>query len=418
MRSFQKTKGGEYLKTHGYFGRDRNKSIEIDSPQNEYYEKISAGLGILQVLLYFSLFAFIVLSFFRNTDLITYENFYFFFKDLNASAENTDVFNADSVSYPTSTNQSFSLYRKGLAVAGNNNVTVFTATGRQTVSYSIHYQNPVAVGSGRYLLVYEMGGERYSLYNSYTQIHSGKSEFPIYGAAMSDSGMYALLSASDTHISVVSLYNDHFALINRYSKNEYVMDVAINEKGTKLALLSSTATSGLFESKLTFYTPREAVEDVTVRVCDSLALSCAFTDGGGVGILCSDRVSYVSADATVTMEFLFDGREALCAALDKEGLAVCLKSSDISQKNDIIVFDKNGKMLYNESVPRKVEQIGRFEHSIFLLNSNGLTRIDVSEHTVTDYPCITDQCSILAVDKDEVLLCSPQKADYIQFSNP
>ena len=405
------------MKIRSAFRRESKESIEIDSPQNEYYEKISAGLGIFQVVLYLSLFAFVVLSFFRNTNLITYENFYFFFKDLNASAENADVFSADSVSYPTATNQSFSLYRKGLAVAGNNNVTVFTATGRQTVSHSIHYQNPIAVGSGRYLLVYELGGESYSLYNSYTQIHSGKSEFPIYGAAVSDSGMYALLSGSDTHISVVSLYSSNFALINRYSKNEYVMDVAINEKGTRLALLSSVATGGLFESKLTFYTPREETDGVSVKVSDSLGLSCAFTASGGVGVLCSDSVSYVSAAATVEMSHRFDGREMLCTALNRDGLAVCLRSSDISQKNDIIVFDKNGKMLYNESVPRNAEQISRFEDSIFLLHSGGLTRIDVSQQTVTEYPCATDQCKVLAVDKDEVLLCSPQKADYIQFTD-
>ena len=141
----------------GLSAKEKN-GIALETPQNEYYEKISAGLGIFQVVLYLSLFAFVVLSFLRNTSLITYENFYFFFKDLNASVETVDVMRSDSVSYPTSNRQSFTLYRKGLAVAGENAVTVFTATGRQTVSANVSYQNPIAVGAGKYLLVYEMGG--------------------------------------------------------------------------------------------------------------------------------------------------------------------------------------------------------------------------------------------------------------------
>ena len=95
--------------------RRQKEEPKVEAEQNAYYESISAGLGILQVILYLSLFTFVVLSFFRNTELITYRNFYYFFKDLNASAETVDVFDADSVTYPTSGEQSFALYRKGLA---------------------------------------------------------------------------------------------------------------------------------------------------------------------------------------------------------------------------------------------------------------------------------------------------------------
>ena len=130
-------------------------AAKLERERNEYYENISAGLGIMQVVLYLSLFAFVVLSFLSNTNLITYQNFYHFFQDLNASAERVDIFTHDSVSYSTDEEQSFTLYRKGLAVAGNTGVTIFSATGRQLVSHGIQYNDPVAVGSGKYLLVYE-----------------------------------------------------------------------------------------------------------------------------------------------------------------------------------------------------------------------------------------------------------------------
>ena len=181
------------------------ENLQAEAPQNAYYERISEKLGILQVILYLSLLAFVVLSFFANTNLITYQNFYHFFKDLNASAETVNVLDTDSVSYPMDEEQSFVLYRKGLAIAGNNNVTVFTAAGRQTVSKAISYQNPMAVGNGKYLLVYELGGMQYSLYNSDVQIHSAKTDYPIFGAEVSESGKYALITSSRDYATVVSL---------------------------------------------------------------------------------------------------------------------------------------------------------------------------------------------------------------------
>ena len=203
--------------------RGQKEKIEDQVPHNAYYETVSVRFGLAQVILYLSLLAYVVLAFFTNTELITYQNFYHFFRDLNAGAEQVDIFGADSLSYPTAKEQSFALYRKGLAVAGNNNVTIFSATGRQTLGDSVDYRKPVAVGAGRYLLVYELGGTQYSLYDSNTQMYSAKSEFPIYGGTVSDSGSYALITGSTSYTTVVTLYNNRFSMINRFSKNGYVM---------------------------------------------------------------------------------------------------------------------------------------------------------------------------------------------------
>ena len=172
-------------------------SVRPERPLDAYYESISERFGITQVLLYLSLLAFVVLSLIGNTGLLTYQNFYYFFKDLGASAETVDVLHTDALSYPTDSAQSFTLYRQGLAIAGNTSVTVFTPSGRQAISQKLQYDKPTAEGSGKYLLVYDADSTQYSLYTSYAQVRSGKSRYPIRSAAVSASGAYLLLSASD-----------------------------------------------------------------------------------------------------------------------------------------------------------------------------------------------------------------------------
>lgn len=389
----------------------------VDAPENEYFEKISAGLGILQVVLYLSLFAFVVVSFFANTELITYRNFYYFFKDLNASAETVDVFSSDSVTYPSSADQSFTLYRKGLAVAGNESVTVFTATGRQTVSYNIQYQNPIAVGTGKYLLVYEQGGVSFSLYNSYTQIFSGKSEYPIYGAAVSESGVYALISRSEQYTSVVSLYNSDFILINRYNRNGYVTDVAINAKGTRVALLASMRDTGGLTTTLTLYEPKKTDALATARIGDSVGLSCAFADGGNVSVLCKDRVVIVSSNGEIGTSYDFDGRSILAADMGRDGAVVVLRPTPISQRSDVLVFDRNGRTICRKTLDESAAQVDRVGDSVYLLTRSGIVSLNASSGKTQHYACVTERRSILAVDVGDVLLCSAQKAEYIRFSN-
>lgn len=390
------------------------RRVRLPKPQNPYYERISSALGLLQVFLYLSLFAFVVLSFFGNTDLITYQNFYHFFKDLNASAETVDVFGTDSVSYPTSEEQSFTLYRHGLAAAGNYSVSVFTATGRQTLSAQVQYRHPVAVGAGKYLLVYELGGDQYSIYNSYTQLYSGKSDAPITGAAVSDAGFYAIVSSSESYTSVVSLYNEHFSLINRYNKNGYVMDVSINEKGTLLSILTSQSKGGMFATELMVCEPKKGEALVQKDIASSLGLSCTFTDGG-ISVLCSDEVLLLSTQGERLASCTLPSGALSAVSHSADGLAVYLKATSVWEESRLLVFDENGKLICNEQTDEEILQLSAVGNFLFYTTPSSVVRKNLKSGAVDVTEADTNQKQLLAVEHNVVLLCSRQKAVYIKF---
>ena len=395
----------------------RDKELLSTLPQNEYYESVSSGLGIVQVVLYLSLLAFVVLSFLRNTDLITYRNFYYFIKDLNASAKTVNVWNTDSVSYPTDDKQSFALYRKGLAVAGNNSVTVFTATGRQSISQSISYRNPVAVGTGKYLLVYDLGGTEYSLYNSYTQIFSGETDYPISGAAVSESGTYALITEASEINSVVTLYNSSFERKSAYPKKGYVMDVAISSDGEQIAMVTSTVANGSFHTELTVCKVGEKTERAKLKISDSLALSCIFTEKNTVSVLCSGGVYTFTADGKRLGSHGFGGDTVAAYAITDSGIAVALKTLGTSEKKHILVFDKRGELICNENAPKQVDAMVRQGDTVYLQTAYSVIKLDVNTRKFTERICQTAQRKILAVSESEILLCSPQKAVYLNFDS-
>ncbi len=390
-------------------------AVSVGKARNEYYENISAGLGILQVILYLSLFAFVVLSFLTNTNLITYQNFYHFFQDLNASAERVDIFSHDSVSYATDEEQSFTIYRKGLAVAGNTGVTIFSATGRQLVSHGIQYNDPVAVGSGKYLLVYERGGKQYSLYNANTQMHAGETDYPISGAAVSDSGMYALISSASDANSAVYLYNNRFALINIYKKGGNVLDVSISPDGSRIALLTVSPNKGGVSTSLMLAEPGKGSAIAERVISSSIGMKCHFTDSGKIVALCTTGIAYLSANGELEFFHDFEGKILALTDVSQSGIAVCLKKTEISEKNIIIIFDKNGKIVYNEVVPQSINSLAYCEGVLFWTNFDGVSRLDLGSGQVDFEEYVTDGKKLLALDSKEILLCSPQKAVYITF---
>lgn len=398
------------------FRKQKTTDITPELPQNEYFESVSARLGILQVLLYLALLAFVILSFARNTELITYRNFYHFFRELTTSFEKIDVYKTESLAYSYDEEQSFTLYRKGLAVAGNNAVTVFTETGRQTVSQSLQYRDPVAKGSGKYLLVYELGGTQYSLYNSYTQIHTGVTERPIRGAAVSDCGMFAIVSSSEEHTSVVSLYSSNFALINRYSKQGYVMDLSINDDGSQIAILTSEANAGIYHTKLVLHRPRTEDPGTELKIGNALGWQCSYTADKTLAVLCADGISCIR-DGKVQSFFDLGKLTVTAYSADNNGISVCLRDSVHSEQNQIVLFDKDGKILYNETLPYACREILRAGNAVYILHTAGVSCLDVKAKRITTYLCTTEQKTLLVPNENEILLCSPQKADCIKRSS-
>ncbi len=411
--------GGETLKLpEKKSGKPDNgrEAIQLPKQINGYYEAVSERFGVTQVILYLVLLAFVVASLLGNTGMITYQNLYYFIKDLNASAETVDVLHSNDLNYTADTAQSFTLYRKGLAVAGNSSVTVFTSTGREAINLHLQYQNPVAIGSGKYLMVYELGGTQYSLYNSYTKIHSGKTQSAIRGAQMSQNGMYAIITGSSEYASVVDLYNSDFKPSGRYSYNGYVTDVTIDEKGNRLAVLISEESGSSFSTMLRIYEVGKKEVSLQAAVGDGLGLTCSFTSSGDALALCTNSLRHVRKDGAVTLLRHFDADMLSYADLNEHGGAIVLKKNEKLSENEIIVFDKSGKMLYNETVGKTVDSVVLTENVLFLKQKQGITRIDLRATAATEYSCHTEGLTLLGVDENRVLLCSSQKAVYHTIS--
>ena len=399
--------------------RKRNKTMPVSATSrqaiNPYYEDVSEKFGITQVILFLLLLAFVVVSFLRNMGMITYRNFYYFFKDLNASAESFDFFHTDAVSYSADKNQSFTLYRQGIAVAGKQSVTLFSSSGRQTISEKISYQNPVAVGTGKYLLIYDLGGYQYALYNSHTCVWSGTFSRPIRGADISDSGSFAVITDSAEYLSIVEYYSSNFGLRNRYSYQAYVTDVSINAKGTGLAVLLSNANAGRFATELRLYEPGSDHESARRTISESLGLRCSYTSSGKIAVLTESEISFLNSKGELVSQYSFDGETLKFADLNRYGAALLLSLQDSQSESDVIICNKNGKLLYHEQSDHLYHSLSLTNKALYLLGADGVCKIKTSNGSSEFMELDTARSNIIGLDANRFYLCQPQKAVCYRF---
>ena len=185
---------------------------DFDAAGDTYYATVSAWYKVLERVFLVCLAVFAVVSVTVNFKNITYDNVFYLIKDFNTAVDTENV-KYDTLSYDATADQSFALYRGGLAVVSRSNVSAFTATGRRTLNSNASYSKPFAVSSDKYLLVYDVGDGNMAIYNSFAKVYTEKLNYPITAACFSGSGRFAVLTRSEEYESNAYFYNLYESIV-------------------------------------------------------------------------------------------------------------------------------------------------------------------------------------------------------------
>ncbi len=387
-----------------------------------YYATVSARYKIAQRILILLLVAFLLISIFTNIREITYGNFFYFIRDFG-NAVDIDTTNYETLAYDVYSDQVFSLYRGGVAAVSPSNVSVFTATGRRTLKSRSDFVMPYAVGSEKYLLVYDLSGNSFAVYNSFSKVYTETLEAPVTDGAISDAGVFAVVSSSTEYKSVISVYNDDMKILGKYSKDSYVFDVAVDPEGKRMAVVYYDVGDG--RGKTTFRVfdisnrrssaNKDPDEDriLSETVMDYVfPLSCSFlSDGktafvtnGGIMIYDDEYDLYDSFEFSDTVSAVYTG---------ENGAAVALRTGAVNDVNRIVAFDASGNPLFDENIDESVRELAVEGDHIFIKSDTGAVRVSVRSSEKEVFDCQAGK--LLVYDEATAIICGESKAVYVKF---
>ncbi len=393
-------------------GKEKLK-IEYASPRNEYYGRVSDRYGTLQMLLLVLLTVFVLVALLINSEWISYENFYFFVSDFGSYLTDGDS-DIEGIIYNTDSFSDFEIYGNKIAVAGTSGMTLYTSSGREVFTDSDVIGDPELEMSKRYMLLYDAGGKEYRIYNLFTEVYSETIDFPIYGSTVADNGSYAIITGDGQHITCVKIYNRRFEEIQTIGRASYITGVSMTPSGDKTAVLSYSQKNGKFITHLYLTKTNKSEPYAEITLKDSFPLYCSYTERGYINLVCDDRiVSFDSYGKQVNEYIIQDGYSVLKAECNESGSAVVLTREN---EKTVLVFDKGGKLTYNNILNESIESISLYEKYIFIMSPYKIIRIDIqSGKKVTADKGINSKARMLIRDEDEVYLCMDSSIKYIKI---
>lgn len=323
--------------------------IDFSSPSIPYYTELADVFSVAKMIFYIVLFVFLLSSIIFGSKLITYSNLYYLVKDINAAADASDA--ANYLGYPTSgAEQSYALYRDGLVIAGEDEITVISASGKQTLSDNVAYSSPVVCASDKYFVAFGRGERSFSVYNSFVRIYSEITDYPIYEAEISDSGTFAVVTRTREYKSEVNVYDTDMQKLTSYRTAGYVTSLALNDSGNRMVFATVEPLSDGNSTRLIFLEPghKEAKAEITLE--GVVVYKCGFVGNSRVAVVCSDRIAIYKFSGDIVSEEKFGEDTPVLFDLTDEYIGILFKSSAEDGKNIVKVFDRRGKFEYSSEI--------------------------------------------------------------------
>lgn len=390
-------------------------NIDDDRDKNKYYLSVSRRYRFVRFVTLIVLVVFVLVMLTAFSEDITTANLMYLMRDINLGSGAGGAFSG--VSYSADPIQRFDIYRSELLYVTGREAKLFSATGGVGLSTSISYESPVTSVSEKYILIYDLGGNCFTVYNAFSELYREELDYPIVSGNMAESGDFVIVAGGRERRTTVYVYTDDFKRRAEYGKSDFVSGAALSHDGKNLILASFGTENGLFCTDLGFYTVGADAVDKTVRISGEYPLSVSAM-GDGFVVTTTSGVYIYGVDGTEKGRYIHGGGIGMASYSDSYILLTIPKNA-LSSENGVVILDASAAVCYNAVIEEKLVDAAVYDGGYaFLLSQGHAVMIDIKAGTEIPAEIGAGAKRIIPTGQTTALLCTSSSAKTIDFRSP
>lgn len=382
----------------------------VEPRVNRYYLKVSrkymaAGIALMLTLIGYIIFVMLFLG-----QYVTYDNLKFLVRDMSAlSIPGSGEYS--SIVYNGSDELVTSSFRGGTAICTVDSYLYYDSGGGLLVEDSCSYTSPDMVTSGKYLLLYDVGGTGYSVYNQLTRIIERTSSQPIVTGDISDDGSLLLVTRSRETKYVVELYNAAFNKSMSIYKENYVLGAALSPDGEYIVIASGVPADTDLGCEISIIKRGSDTPLYTSSYTHTMPLEIEALDDGFI-LLCDNGLYFFNYSGGITSSYSFTGMNLRYADITKSGAVVVGSVNALGSENKCAVFDSTGENVYSAVLDVRISgaygSVNYDDSLAYLTAADRVIKIH-PDGTTEEYTPETEVLTVVPMNKG-ALLCSRSSA--------
>ena len=327
----------------------------VEKQRNRYYLRVSRRYMVAAVLVLLLLVLYIMCVTVFFGEYVTYDNLKYLLRDMDAiTVGGHDDF--ERIVYNASENTEAEYFRNGIALCDTDKYRYYDTSGVMLVEEELGYKNPVMVSSEKYMLVYDLDGRGYSIFNQLTRIIDREAEGSIIAADICEDGSYIIVIRSNETKYVAQLYNGAYNKVLSVYKDSYVFDVALSRDGRTAVICSICPGDSDFDCEIDICERGKNESVKKISRTHTMPLD-AYAYDGGFAVLCSNEIMFFDEKGNDIRETVFNGMSLRYADINGKTAAVAGTTNALGSENRVIVFDMEntpGNVLLDREYPIRI----------------------------------------------------------------
>lgn len=299
---------------------------------------------------------------------------------------------AQSFSYNGTPSDSFARLDGSLLVADDTGTRLYSPSGNLLSEEAIDLSSPVIDSSGRYAVVYDVGGHSLRLYSSSGSILQLENEGKLLSARVNPSGWLAVTHQESGHKGAVTIYDGQQKKRMRFNiSSRFVMDAVVSEDNSSVAVVSMGQMDNAFSSFLSFYALDPSLEAGThlnsapvseVSLGNSVSLALQ-TYGNSLHVLGDNSLTICSNQGKILAQYDYSNRYLKEFSMDGRNFtALLLGKYRAGSSADLVVVDESGEAAHTLSLNEQVLALAAAGRYLGVLTAD---RLDIYTQDLTLY---------------------------------
>jgi len=391
--------------------RADNKIQNTAPAVNKYFLLISDRFRIAKLAVIALLAIFILGMLAANRDELTVENFRYLIRYLDTDSNvYGDSGSSRKISYSTDAEISFSIYRGDFSVSNSSELNIFAASGSNVLSQSYYILNPVQIPSDRNLLIYDLGGTSFAVYNTFSKLYGETLEYPITGGTNSDSGIFAIVTKTNEYRGAVLIYDKNFNLVSRILKDKLIMSVALNDKASRLLTVSAFASNGDIHTEVMLSDPYSDNAIQTLKFDSVMPLTSGFNENNGFYVICDSKALFFDSNGLFIDEYDYGGKIPDFTVSNGNFTALSFPKNVVGDTHKIVILDHNASVISEKKVVGQIVKMVISGNDLFVLTEEKIIRLPIYSKAQASYAIEKNSIDLLALDKGTLFICFPNYA--------
>ncbi|MBE6767802.1 MAG: hypothetical protein E7549_02685 [Ruminococcaceae bacterium] len=275
---------------------------------------------------------------------------------------------------------SMQAFGNNAALLTDTSLLVYNSSGAETVDRGHTFADPLLCTAGDYMLVAELGGNRYTLHNKKEAVRDGAAIGTVVSAAVSENGQVALATeSSQSYMSEVLVFdrkgNEAF---HWYSADLMVVDVAFSPRQKEIAVLGLSAVGGDMCSTLHVFSlsGKEEGPTHTYRATGAMMTALNYFDNGRVAAVGDTAVWVYDPDKNETAVTDFEDAVLLGYAFSDEGVGAVTRDYGESRGGMLRVITTVGNPVREITFAGNYRHVTAADRGFYLLTEDTLYQAD------------------------------------------